>query len=379
MILISIYMLAVISVLYLVTSVLVARKVIFNYNKPNNQKLKQQPGVSILKPIKGIDDDLANNLISFFEQDYKNFELIFGFQDALDPAIPLVKRVMSGYNQINARIIVDNRNLGRNPKINNLLNMYPQINHSYILISDSNTRVNKNFLNTMMKTILEPGVGLVTATVRGVGIGSAASVMENLHLNTFIAPNVFLADKVARKPLAIGKSMLFHKSVLDQLGGFKSFKDFLGEDYLFGKWVTELGLKVRILPEFVDNINISWNFNRFLNRHTRWAKMRRHTHIGYYLGEPISNPVFLGLIILLNSLDVTGLLIFSLLSGFKLVHDFYMTSLLQQRLPVHYYGLGIIKDLIIGFIWTVPFFSYKVKWRGNKYRIYKNTFIQPAY
>ncbi|MBK7978991.1 MAG: hypothetical protein IPK06_03045 [Ignavibacteriae bacterium] len=36
--------------------------------------------------------------------------------------------------------------------------------------------------------------------------------------------------------------------------------------------VEELGYKIITSPTFVDNINENLTFNKFLNRHSRWAK-----------------------------------------------------------------------------------------------------------
>jgi ceramide glucosyltransferase len=45
-----------------------------------------EPPVSILKPLCGVDEDLAWNLESFFRLDYGVYEVIFSFASVDDPA-----------------------------------------------------------------------------------------------------------------------------------------------------------------------------------------------------------------------------------------------------------------------------------------------------
>src|SRR5258705_2892305 len=50
------------------------------------------PAVSILKPIHGMEEKLEDNLASFFQQDYPEFEVIFGARDAENAALKIVER-----------------------------------------------------------------------------------------------------------------------------------------------------------------------------------------------------------------------------------------------------------------------------------------------
>lgn len=74
---------------------------------PKSPELGQDaPGVSILRPLKGIDLDLAENLRSSFEQRYPKFEIIFSVARADDPAVSVVKQLMKEYPEADCRLIV---------------------------------------------------------------------------------------------------------------------------------------------------------------------------------------------------------------------------------------------------------------------------------
>ena len=101
-----------------------------------------------MKPITGVDGNLRKNLLSFLNQDYPEFEIIFGIQSPDDPAIELVKQLMEEFPDKNVQYIVSDRAFGFNPKINNLYGMIPLAHHDYMVISDSNVMVNKNYLRS---------------------------------------------------------------------------------------------------------------------------------------------------------------------------------------------------------------------------------------
>ena len=68
-------------------------------------------GVSILRPLSGLDTNLYENLESTFVQRYPadKSEVICSVADENDEAIPIVNILMEKYPEVNARLIVGKR------------------------------------------------------------------------------------------------------------------------------------------------------------------------------------------------------------------------------------------------------------------------------
>lgn len=334
------------------------------------------PGITVFKPLKGVDDALEANLRSFFEQDYPRFQLLFGVQEADDPVIGIVEKLLRAYPQVRARLVVDGTETGLNPKINNLCNMYPYARHPHLLISDSNVRVGRDYLRGMMAALQQDGVGLVTSTIRGVGARSIGALMENLHLNTFVAGSVWMTEHLADMPIAIGKSMLFSRGTLERLGGFAAFREFLAEDYLIGEAVAGLGLRVTTLTAAVENVNRDWTLARFCNRHARWARIRKAVNPLAYCVELLTNPVAVAAVYALLRLDAAGLGLLAGTAALKTALDAGTAAVVGHDLPWHRFLLVPVKDLLVGLIWYLPWLSSRVVWRGNEFRIRRQTRLE---
>src|SRR5689334_2909140 len=72
------------------------------------------PPVSILKPVKGADPALEDNLRGFFGLSYPACELVFAAAEDDDPALPIVARLMAEHPRVPARVVVSPRRVGLN-------------------------------------------------------------------------------------------------------------------------------------------------------------------------------------------------------------------------------------------------------------------------
>jgi ceramide glucosyltransferase len=345
------------------------------------------PPVSILKPLKGLDDNLFDNLSSFCTQDYPEYEILFSLQDHNDPAYKVAKKVRDKYPDCNISIVVEKCNVGLNPKVNNLIPAYRVSHHPHILISDSNVMVDKSYLQKIMQHTKDPSVGLVSNMIHGVGGRSIGAILENLHLNSFIIGSVSFLDKFFGMPCVIGKSMLMKKKDLEQLGGLTAFKNILAEDFIIGREMHRIGKKVVLSNHLISNVNEYWDVKRFLNRHTRWGKLRWKIGGYKYFSELLGNPVFVAALPVLflgpssKTLSFAGLISLIKVLGDaligKAIESCATSNDLHKQSAVSYF-VGPIKDLIIGIVWFVPILSSTVVWRGNRYLIGKDSRLSPC-
>jgi len=352
------------------------------------------PGISVLKPLKGLDDNLFDNLESICVQDYPEYEVIFSLQDHNDLAYKVARKIKDKYPDKDITIKVEKCNAGLNPKVNNLMPAYHAAKFECILISDSNVIVDRHYLKDTVKHMRDPEVGLVSNIIKGTGGRTFGAIFENLHMNSFVMGSVCFLDRFLKMPCVVGKSMLMRKKDLESIGGFRAVKNVLAEDYLIGKKLHQMGKKVVLSNHMISNVNEYWGIRKFLNRHTRWGKLRWKIGGISYLSELFSNAVFMSFLPLILWEPSKITISFSLLVGSaKILGDFYISRIIDRfdgngkadknhacslSLNPLWYLLSPVKDLVIGLIWFVPLLSVSVVWRGNRYLIGKDSVLSPC-
>ena len=351
------------------------------------EEMTYSPPVSILKPLKGLDDNLFDNLASFCNQNYRSYEILFCLQDFNDPAYKVAKKVQDKFPGRNISLVVEKCTIGLNPKVNNLIPAYRKASHPYVLISDSNVMVDEHYLRELMRHTADPSVGLVSNLIRGIGGRSLGAIFENLHLNSFIISSVSFLDRFLGMPCVIGKSMLMKKADLEALGGLAAFKNILAEDFIIGREMQRSGKKVVLSNYVVSNVNEYWGIKRFLNRHTRWGKLRWKIGGVKYLSELLANPVFVATLPVLFKGPSRETLSLAALTGLiKVLGDFLIGRAIESSAVITYnhkqssliYLLSPIKDILIGILWFVPLLSSTVVWRGNRYLIGQDSRLSPC-
>jgi ceramide glucosyltransferase len=337
------------------------------------------PPVSILKPLKGVDDRLLDNLEGFCRLDYPEYEIIFCIQGISDPALRVARRVKEAHPERRISIVVAECRKGLNPKVSNMIPGYAAAKYPYLLISDSNVAPAPGYLREAMSHFRDPDVGLVSHLVRGVGARTLGARLESQHLNTFILPSVCLLDSMFSMQCVVGKSMLMRRADLDALGGFAGVKDYLAEDYILGERFRKAGWKVVVSSSPVDTVNVYRTVRQFLARHARWNRMRFSIAGPKYFTELVTNPVGLSLLMVAaagGGPEATGLAV--AVAAAKVAMDAALLCLLGGTREARWAFLGPMRDLMAFGLWFSAFFSRNVEWRGRTLRITRGSRLVPV-
>ncbi len=189
------------------------------------------------------------------------------------------------------------------------------------------------------------------------------------------------AQAVTKISIVIGKSMALRRDVLDSLGGFYAFKDYLAEDFVMGRTIEkEAKLKVKIAFTPIKNVTVKRSIGDFYNRFLRWGVLQR-TCIGIptYLLQGLLNPTFWALWLLVVDPSVMSLIFSVSVILLKSITDTLQTKFLGCDISwLTTLVCNPLKDVVIGASWVYGGFSNTVMWRGNKLRVDRNNRLLPS-
>ncbi|MBL8958036.1 MAG: glycosyltransferase [Myxococcaceae bacterium] len=330
----------------------------------------RRPGISILKPLCGADDELALNLERFATIEYPRFELLLGVRDRSDPAWPVAVAAARRHPR-RVRVVLQRGVVGMNPKVNQLATLEREAKYDLLLVSDSNTRPPSGYLSELAALFEDPWVACATSPVSGAGHETFGALLDNLHLASAIGPGQIAARLLAGRDLVVGKSMALRRSALEALGGFAAFGDHLAEDYVIGRRITQelrLGVALARLP--VLNVATRRTVQSFVDRYARWAVIHRTAvSLPTSLAQALLNPWPLTLVALaLCPVPLVGWVSLATLVV-KIALDVTTARALGFR-GARFAPLAVpFKDLVLFIAWCIALFRRTVEWRGSRLRV----------
>lgn len=342
--------------------------------------LAVRPWVSILKPVAGADDDLRANLESFARLDYPAYEIVFGIASRRDPAVPVVQAFLAAHPELPARLVwtTPSRPAVPNPKVAQLVDLTARSRGSVLVVSDANVHVPPSYLRSVVGCLLRPGVGLVSSVVAGSGEQSFGAALENAQLGAAVAPAVVTAHRLFGRPITVGKSMAMRRADLARAGGWESVASVLAEDDVLGQRFHALGYGVELCLEPVHNRNVVATAGRTVERHARWARMRRGIVPACFAFEPLLMPLVIAAAAwavhptALAARLVAGALVLQIL-GALLSH-----KLLGARRPLLLAALEPARTAAAFAAWLLAVATRRVSWRGNVFLVGAGSRLEPV-
>ncbi len=131
-----------------------------------------------------------------------------------------------------------------------------------------------------------PNTGLVCSTPIGARPHGFWAEVECMFLNSHQARWQYAGEALGWG-FAQGKSMLWHKPMLDANGGIHALGAEIAEDAASTKLVSRLGLKVHLVSAPFSQPLGARTLNEVWSRQRRWARLRRVTFPAFFVPEII--------------------------------------------------------------------------------------------
>ena len=343
-------------------------------SKASHEGKTSGPGITVLKPLKGLDAELYANLASFCEQAYATFQIVFGVADADDPAVAVVRQLRKAYPQVDMELIIDRRVYGTNYKLSNLHNMYRVAKHDLIVIADSDIRVGPDYLSRVAAPLQDPAVGLVTCLYRAVNIGGLPALLDTLFINTDFVPMVMVARVVEKPTYAFGATMALRRAMLDEIGGFLPLKDHLADDYHLGHRLAARGYRLALSDLVVETILAPGTWRGLLDHQLRWARTHRICRPFGYFGSIVTHgTLWATLNVLYSHFSPIACSVAVLVYALRMsVASRFCNRHLGARLTPAQAVFVPVKDLFVSAVWALAFLGDTVRWNAHEFRVMKD-------
>lgn len=346
--------------------------VVWQMRRAPTQSLRLPP-VTVLKPLCGAEPGLYENLRSFCQQDYPEFQIVFGVHDLADPALSVVERLAVEFPSLPIDVVVNPQQHGSNRKISNLINMIARARHDVLTMADSDTCVGPGFLSTVTAPLLNHNVGLVTCLYRGVPTQRICSRLGAMYINEWYMPSVLLAWLFGYQGYASGQTLCLRRDTLQAIGGLQAMANHLAEDHRLGEMVRGLGLRIVLSPYVLKAEHHEPNLVSLTRHEVRWMRTIR-----------VLRPRSFRMIFLSFSLPLAifGIMLTSAEPSLSTTARALFGTTVIARLMLHIVHrwrgdrpllsdlwLLPVRDLLICWVWCRSFSSSRITWRGSEFEV----------
>ena len=335
------------------------------------------PPATILKPLCGAEPELYECLRSFCDQAYPGFQIVFGVRDRDDPAVDVVNRLRAEFPAAELAVAIDRRQHGNSRKVSNLINMMALARHDYLVLADSDIRVERDYLARVVRPLLDAKVGIVTCLYRGKPRAGFWSLLGSMFVDEWFMPSVCVAAMTGSRSFAFGATIAVRRQVLARIGGFEAMANQLADDFRMGELTRRLGLRT-VLSEVVVETGVDERSLSDLLRHeVRWLRTIRAVR-----------PAGYGFSFITFGLPVAAL--GALLAGGARPAVILFGATVLARVILHITVRGPnsalwhllllpLRDGLGLTLWAWGFVGRRVHWRNDCYRVVRDGSVHPLF
>jgi ceramide glucosyltransferase len=331
------------------------------------------PGISILKPIHGLDRETYPNYASFCRQDYPRFEILFCVADGADPAVPVIEKLIRDFPERAIRLLTGSEPLGASDKVNKLVRMAREAQHEILIVSDSDVRVEPGFLRAVAAPFADPEIGGVTCLYRGLADQSFPATLEALGNSADFAPGVLVAWLFGNRALdfMLGAVMATTKKFLAEIGGFESLVDYFCDDYEFGNRLAARGHRIKLSRFPVSIMYPCESLPGAFRHQVRWNLSIRYSrpwgHLGLVFTQGLPWTILAAVLAPSAAIAAAYIGAYVVLRG-TMAWVIGAWGLRDRLLRRKFWALPL-RDALAFFVWLASFFPQRIHWRDQQFLV----------
>jgi ceramide glucosyltransferase len=337
------------------------------------------PALSVLKPLHGTEPGMEKNLVSFFEQEYPKFELLFCARHDTDEGLRLARRVGERYPQVDAKYVTCGEPMPKfhNAKVYSLAKLDSVAQYELFITSDADVRVTKDYLRRMVQNLKDPRVGLASCVYLGTTDKGAraglSSQLDAVGKSVEMTSGALVADMLEGTKFALGATMAVRKRSFQDAGGFEELGEFYADDFVLGNRLAANGTGVRLATHVIRLMVQDTPFGLSFRNQLRWMQSTRRSRPLGHLGTGLTFAIPFGLL---------GLL-WGLFSGHALLGVVWLAGMVVNRWIQAGAILGVLgderwmrgvllyplRDLLGGILWLGSYGGDRFYYRGKVYKL----------
>jgi ceramide glucosyltransferase len=352
----------------------------FKRAKKPRQRGDYTPPVSNLKPIRGLDAEAYENFASYCNQDYPDYELLFGIGDGDEAVLEVIEKLKRDFPQRCIRVVHVSGHTAANDKVVKLARLVSEAENEVLVINDSDVRVRPDYLRSVVAPLRDPKVGAVTCMYVSTHEHTFLQKLQSIGMFCDFYPGIMVAWQLDGVKFAFGQTIVTTRKHLAGFGGYSAIENRPADDLLVGRLVAGQGFEVELLPYRVETVADFKSFNEFFFKRLRWMTVMRHMrpwgHIGLIFTQGLAWSVAA------VAIHPSPRVVFFYLGGYACVRAAITWLIgvwgMKQKGVWKKMALVPVWDAWALLIWLLSFGRRSIRWRDIDYRIREGILVPVA-
>ena len=338
------------------------------------------PPVSNLKPIRGLDPEAYENLASFCRQDYPDYEIVFCIDSDDDAVISVIDRLKANFPERSIRVLYGSGRVATNDKVAKLARLVDEAAHEVVVISDSDVRVQPDYLRQVAAPLRDPKIGAVTCFYTPTEIHTFTDHLQTAGMTSDFYAGVLVAWQLDGIKFALGTTIATTKAHLAGFGGYASIENQPADDLLVGRLIAEQGYEVVLLPYVIETVPDYHSMRALFYKRLRWLVVMRHVRPSGHLGLLLTQGLPWSIAAVMIHPSPAIALAYLGTYCFLRVAMTWTIGIHGLKQPRFWKQMPLIPlwDALAFFIWLASFLRKSIRWRGADYYIREGKLVPVA-